>query len=90
MLAADQIDEGVAELRKIIATSSNDSNSIWAMKVEIARTGQLLDKKELLKEGIEGVEQDIATGPAQQLSVSSTVISFAELLMDIGRRPAGG
>ena len=81
LLAADQIDDGVAELRKVIATIT-DSSTMQEKALMLARIGQLLDRNDLLDEGIAAARKSIETG---QVGDKRVVTSLAALLCEINR-----
>jgi tetratricopeptide (TPR) repeat protein len=91
LLAADQIDEGIAELRKVISTAGSSGatdpdDSPCEKNVALARLGQLLGRQDLLEEGIAGAKKHLLND-ANTTWDSSTAGSLAELLVEIGRGP---
>ncbi len=86
LLAADHVDEGVAELRKEMAASAENPGAALEGCVAIARIGQLENRQDLIAEGVAGAERHLATDPIQQMD-SSPVTSLAELLVQLGRGP---
>jgi tetratricopeptide (TPR) repeat protein len=89
LLAADQIDEGIAELRKVISAagpSDQGEDSACEKNVALARLGQLLGRQDLLNEGIAGAKKHLLNDPSTTWDYE-TVGSLAELLTQIGRGP---
>lgn len=88
LLAADQIDEGVAELRKVTSVGDQAENMQVEKEVALARIGQLLGRQDLLDEGVAAAKKHLLGGPPAELNESSEpVTSLAELLTQAGRGP---
>ena len=99
LLAADQVDQGVAELIKAAENSLEvDSAPSRRMAyggkendaIQVARIGLLLDRKEWIKKGSElagAILQKKLKDSQDAYSFQSFATSYAELLLDLGRGP---
>lgn len=95
LLAADRVDEGVAEIHRILAQppvaerrryGQSDRGS---MALTLARIGQLTGNTNWLEEGIRLTRQEVSkSGDSEDFySGSSTVTLLAKFLVDLGRGP---
>jgi tetratricopeptide (TPR) repeat protein len=95
LLAADQVDEGVAEMRRILAQppatgrSRYGQSSKASVALTLAKIGQLTGNTNWLDEGIRLARQEISksSGSSDFYGESSTVKQLAAFLVDIGSGP---
>jgi tetratricopeptide (TPR) repeat protein len=94
LLAADDVDGGVEQARQLIAvdatTPANNCYNTGQLGIMIARIGVLLQKPELVEEGIGTAKKWLATPAGQNLSdweAGNVICSLAQILIDIKRGP---
>jgi tetratricopeptide (TPR) repeat protein len=96
LLAADHVDEGVAEIRKILAQSAksrreydSESDSRTTPALTLAKIGQLVGNTNWIEEGIHLTREEISKDENAAASENSQngVKELASLLVDIGRGP---
>jgi tetratricopeptide (TPR) repeat protein len=94
LLAADEVDGAVQQARQLIAldatTPSNNGYNGGQLGVMIARIGVLLQRPELIEEGIAAAKKWLATPAGQNYSSGnpgSVVVSLAQILIEIKRGP---
>jgi tetratricopeptide (TPR) repeat protein len=97
LLAADHVDEGVAELRQMIAQPlkpgrnySFGSESTAALALNLAKIGRLTGNTNWIEEGIRLARAAISKGvdPMDYYdSSASSVVDLANFLTDLGRGP---
>jgi tetratricopeptide (TPR) repeat protein len=95
LLAADNVDEGVQEMRKLISSSNDDTASYdeqntGELGIDLAKIGVLTQKPEWTEEGI-GVAKKWLVSPEgqnpNQWSGNSVETALAEILFDLKRGP---
>ena len=95
LLAADRVDEGVTEIRQILAEPSPkgrnryDRRSKASMALTLAKIGRLTGNTNWLEEGIRLARQEISkNGDTADFYNESTVVTqLSGFLVDIGRGP---
>ena len=99
LLAADKVDEGVAELRRLMTKSTDDKDDDGEEEsygergesagLQLARIGLLLQKKEWIDEGLVIAKKKLAQEKKQsqrrRYSSGSEELELAALLMDLDR-----
>ena len=88
------MDEGVAEMRNILAQppaagrNRYEQGSKAAMALTLAKIGRLTGKTNLLEDGIRLTRQELSkNGDSANYGESSTATQLAGFLVDIGRGP---
>ena len=94
LLAADDVDGAVQQARQLIAldatTPSNNGYNGGQLGVMIARIGVLLQRPELIEEGIAAAKKWLATPAGQNFSsgnLGTVVVSLAQIFFEIKRGP---
>lgn len=99
LLAADHVDEGVAEIRQILSQSTHKNAEEYAaemfsrsdLALTLAKIGQLVGNTNWMEDGIQSTRTEIAEmhgqNPEGFENSSETVKGLAKLLMDVGRGP---
>ena len=95
LLAADRVDEGVAEIRQILAQPPSTERHRYSASTRagtaltMAKIGQLVGNTNWLEEGIRLTRQEISKSKDSDdyYGESSSVTQFADFLVDIGRGP---
>ncbi|MFN3649302.1 MAG: tetratricopeptide repeat protein [Armatimonadota bacterium] len=84
LLAADQVDEGAALLRKLLAQEGGEERvERVGHAVTLANLGHLLKKPEWVEEGVKVARETLAGNPDGRYFVGS----FVDLMLDLGRGP---
>jgi tetratricopeptide (TPR) repeat protein len=94
LLAADQLDEGVTELRALITNnaseSENPSGGSGSLAVSLARVGMLVNRPEWTEEGITAARNWLHDNSSQNSVVWESPMvagSLAAILLDLNRGP---
>jgi len=94
LLAADDVDGGVQQARQLIAlnatTPANNGYNPGQLGVMIARIGVLLQRPELIEEGISTVKKWLATPAGKNFSngdPGSIAVALAQILIELKRGP---
>jgi len=92
LLAAEQIDEGVEELRRLIKEDSSPRSyrdeSPAQLNLMLARLGVLLQKPDWIEEGIRGAQNLLEKGESKNRYTSESIApALAELLVELNRGP---
>ncbi|MEO6036092.1 MAG: tetratricopeptide repeat protein [Verrucomicrobiota bacterium] len=92
LLAAEQVDEGVKEMRRFIKENAPSrffgEQTAAQLSLMLARIGMLLNKPDWINEGIEGAKKSLQTPPAKRnaYGLSDDVApALAELLVELKR-----
>lgn len=82
LLAADQVEEGVGEMRKLLASSGSedDEGPSAELGLKLARLGQLLERKDWIEEGLAAADR----GARNDIDVDRA-LKQAWLLSELGR-----
>ncbi len=89
LLAADKVDEGISQMRKMIASAGksaevNRSSSPMEMGLTLARIGKLLGREPLIDEGLKLVQEQLKQDDRVAQNYSSRA---ATLLVNVNRGP---
>jgi tetratricopeptide (TPR) repeat protein len=95
LLAANNVDEGVQEMRKLIsagdnASANDDGDNTGELGVNLAKIGMLTQKPDWTEEGISDAKKWIASSGNQnpnQWYGNSVEISLADILFELKRGP---
>ncbi len=95
LLAADRVDEGVQELRALLAAAPKTwttSTAFWSggidtqrQRLQLARLGRLLDRPEWVEEGLAGIRNAHTDTPEGEYLRVIEGYRLAELLRQMGR-----